>query len=156
MDKNTGIGLLLMAAVFFGFMWLSPKKETVTIEDNDSPSQVAQQPATADSLTSTEQEWLVKNIILNGESVILPDSTHACRLKNGAIDLTVAGNKVSGTVVVDGKVLDWNDVCNKDLKKMSALEQRKAVEAVRTASISIGKYGKFAQFLNGSDSVVKM
>ncbi|MDE6009143.1 MAG: membrane protein insertase YidC [Muribaculaceae bacterium] len=156
MDKNTGIGLLLMAAVFFGFMWLSPKKETVTIEDNDSPSQVAQQPATADSLTSTEQEWLVKNIILNGESVILPDSTHASRLKNGAIDLTVAGNKVSGTVVVDGKVLDWNDVCNKDLKKMSALEQRKAVEAVRTASISIGKYGKFAQFLNGSDSVVKM
>ncbi|MDE6793500.1 MAG: membrane protein insertase YidC [Muribaculaceae bacterium] len=156
MDKNTGIGLLLMAAVFFGFMWLSPKKETVTIEDNDSPSQVAQQPATADSLTSTEQEWLVKNIILNGESVILPDSTHASRLKNGAIDLTVAGNKVSGTVIVDGKVLDWNDVCNKDLKKMSALEQRKAVEAVRTASISIGKYGKFAQFLNGSDSVVKM
>ncbi|MDE5886369.1 MAG: membrane protein insertase YidC [Muribaculaceae bacterium] len=156
MDKNTGIGLLLMAAVFFGFMWLSPKKETVTIEDNDSPSQMAQQPATADSLTSTEQEWLVKNIILNGESVILPDSTHASRLKNGAIDLTVAGNKVSGTVIVDGKVLDWNDVCNKDLKKMSALEQRKAVEAVRTASISIGKYGKFAQFLNGSDSVVKM
>ncbi len=156
MDKNTGIGLLLMAAVFFGFMWLSPKKETVTDTDDSTPSQLAQQPATPDSLSATEQEWLVKNIILNGEPVILPDSTHATRLNDGNINLTVAGNTVSGTVTVDGKTLDWADISRRDLKKMTALEQRKAVEAVRTASISMGRYGKFARFLSGNDSVLKM
>ena len=156
MDKNTGIGLLLMAAVFFGFMWLSPKKEAAIDSDDDTPAQVARQPLTTDSLSSTEQEWLVKNIIMNGETVILPDSTHATRLSDGTLNLTVVGNTVSGTVTVDGKTLDWNDIRTTDLKKMSALEQRKAVEAVRTASISMGKYGKFAKFLSGSDSIVKM
>ncbi|MDE6445055.1 MAG: membrane protein insertase YidC [Muribaculaceae bacterium] len=156
MDKNTGIGLLLMAAVFFGFMWLSPKKETVTDTDDSTPSQLAQQPATPDSLSATEQEWLVKNIILNGEPVILPDSTHATRLNDGNINLTVTGNTVTGTVTVDGKTLDWADVSRRDLKKMTALEQRKAVEAVRTASISMSRYGKFARFLSGNDSVLKM
>ena len=65
MDKNTGIGLLLMAAVFFGFMWLSPKKEAAIDSDDDTPAQVARQPLTTDSLSSTEQEWFVKNIIIN-------------------------------------------------------------------------------------------
>ena len=30
MDKNTIYGLLLMAAIFFGFMWLQPKNENLT------------------------------------------------------------------------------------------------------------------------------
>ncbi|MDE5675944.1 MAG: membrane protein insertase YidC [Muribaculaceae bacterium] len=37
---------------------------------------------------------------------------------------------------------------------MSVMEQRKAVELVRGASISMGRYGKFARFLAGTDSVV--
>ncbi|MDE6578837.1 MAG: membrane protein insertase YidC [Muribaculaceae bacterium] len=39
---------------------------------------------------------------------------------------------------------------------MSMAEQRKAIEAVRVASTSMGRYGKFARFLNGSDSIVKI
>ena len=156
MDKNTGIGLLLMAAVFFGFMWLSPKKEAAAIDDDDTTAPTAVQPSSTDSLTATEKEWLVKNIIVNGDAVILPDSTRASHLKDGNIDLTVAGNNITGTVNVNGKTLDWNDVANTDLTKMSALEQRKAVEIVRTASLSMGKYGKFARFLTGSDSIIRM
>lgn len=159
MDKNTVIGLLLMAAVFFGFMWLSPRKAPV--EDTAGTSQTAskEQPAAAatiDSLSDTEKEWLVKNIIENGEAVVLSDSTHAYRLNDGAISLTTAGNTVTGNVTVDGKTLDWNDVCNADLKKMTVVEQRKAVEAVRNASLSMGRYGKFARFLSGTDSVLTL
>ena len=55
MDKNTVIGLLLMAAVFFGFMWLSPRQtpseDSGTEEATEMSAQVAN---TIDSLTSVE------------------------------------------------------------------------------------------------------
>ena len=136
MDKNTVTGLLLMAAVFFGFMWLSPRKSPVETPEKEETTSTAAAPATtADALSATEKEWLVKNIIENGEPVVLPDSTHATRLNDGAISLTVAGDSVSGTVTVDGKVLDWGDIVRADMKKMSVQQQRKAIEAVRTASL---------------------
>ncbi len=158
MDKNTVIGLLLMAAVFFGFMWLSPKKAPVEDPDmtEETASNMTAASGTVDSLSSTEKEWLVKNIIENGESVVLADSTHAARLNDGAISLTAIGDSVSGSVTVDGVTLDWGDVLRADLKKMTVQQQRKAVEAVRAASLSMGRYGKFARFLSGTDSVVRV
>lgn len=158
MDKNTVIGLLLMAAVFFGFMWLSPKKAPVEEPDltEETASNITAASGTVDSLSSTEKEWLVKNIIENGETVVLADSTHAARLNDGAISLTAIGDSVSGSVTVDGVTLDWGDVLRADLKKMTVQQQRKAIEAVRAASLSMGRYGKFARFLSGTDSVVRV
>lgn len=158
MDKNTVIGLLLMAAVFFGFMWLSPKKAPVEEPDvtEETASNATAASGAVDSLSATEKEWLVKNIIENGETVVLADSTHAARLNDGAISLTAVGDSVSGSVTVDGVNLDWGDVLRADLKKMTVQQQRKAIEAVRTASLSMGRYGKFARFLSGSDSVVRV
>lgn len=157
MDKNTGIGLLLMAVVFFGFMWLSPRNVPESEpEESESVQSTAPQASSVDSLSATEREWLVKNIIEHGEQVVLPDSTHAARLTDGNVNLLAVGDSVSGTVTVDGKILDWNDICRADLKKMSALEQRKAVETVRNASLSMGRYGKFARFLTGTDSIIRM
>lgn len=157
MDKNTGIGLLLMAVVFFGFMWLSPRNVPESEpEESESVQSTAPQASSVDSLSATEREWLVKNIIEHGEQVVLPDSTHAARLTDENVNLLAVGDSVSGTVTVDGKILDWNDICRADLKKMSALEQRKAVETVRNASLSMGRYGKFARFLTGTDSIIRM
>lgn len=157
MDKNTGIGLLLMAVVFFGFMWLSPRNVPESEpEENESVQSNAPHASSVDSLSATEREWLVKNIIEHGEQVVLADSTHAARLIDGNVNLLAVGDSVRGTVTVDGKILDWSDICRADLKKMSALEQRKAVEIVRNASLSMGRYGKFARFLTGSDSIVRM
>ena len=98
----------------------------------------------------------MKNIIEHGETVVLADSTHAARLNDGAINLTVAGDSVTGTVTVDGKTSAGGMFCRADLKKMTVKEQQKAVEAVRNASLSMGRYGKFAKFLTGSDSVVRL
>lgn len=158
MDKNTVIGLLLMAAVFFGFMWLTPKNAPVEApEETEEPAGVVDAVAgTVDSLSPTEKEWLVKNIIENGEAVVLADSTHASRLNDGSISLTAVGDSVCGSVTVDGVTLDWGDVVRADLKKMTVKQQRQAIEAVRSASLSMGRYGKFARFLSGSDSVVRL
>ena len=157
MDKNTGIGLLLMAVVFFGFMWLSPRNVPESEpEERENVQSTAPHASSVDSLSATEREWLVKNIIEHGEQVVLADSTHASRLIDGNVNLLAVGDSVRGTVTVDGKILDWSDICRADLKKMSVLEQRKGVEIVRNASLSMGRYGKFARFLTGSDSIVRM
>ena len=158
MDKNTATGLLLMAAVFFAFMWLSPKKTPAQDEQmtEETAQQAAQVATTVDSLSPTEKEWLLKNIVEHGETVILADSTHATRLADGAINLVAVGDSVTGTVTIDGETLNWADICRKDLKKMTVQQQRKAVEAVRNASLSMGRYGKFSRFLSGTDSVVNL
>ena len=158
MDKNTLIGLLLMALVFFGFMFWGPKDQ-IKVENNDEITEVAPPPAgeaLIDSLSTSERSWLVKNIMTNGEPVLRADSVPAMRFVNGAVDLTAAGDKVTGTVTVDGKTFDWADVERIDLEKMTPAQQGKAVKAVREASMAIGRYGRFAQFLVGTDSIVKL
>ncbi len=142
-----------MAAVFFGFMWLTHRNEAVTEPEREQESAAAAQAVAAvDSLSATEKEWLVKNIIEHGETVVLPDSTHASRLSDGVIDLVAVGDSVRGTVTVDGQTLSWADICRADLKKMTVKQQQKAVETVRKASLSMGRYGKFSRFLSGSDT----
>ena len=68
------------------------------------------------------------------------------------IDLVAVGDSVRGTVTVDGQTLSWADICRADLKKMTVKQQQKAVETVRKASLSMGRYGKFSRFLSGSDT----
>lgn len=155
MDKNTIYGLILMALVFFGFMWLTPREtpEPPTDTADDTATAEASAPA-ADSLTETEREWLVNNIAETGEQVVLADSTRAARLTQGTVSLTAAGDSLWGTVVVDGTTLQWRDIEAGDLRKMSALQQRKAVEAVKALSNSVGRYGRFARFLTGTNRTV--
>lgn len=157
MDKNTIYGLILMALVFLGFMWLTPREtpEPPTDTADDTATAEASAPA-ADSLTETEREWLVNNIAETGEQVVLADSTRAARLTQGAVSLTAAGDSLWGTVVVDGTTLQWRDIEAGDLRKMSALQQRKAVEAVKALSNSVGRYGRFARFLTGTDRTVTL
>ena len=119
-------------ALLFGFMWLTPKESTEAGADDDIARAIPQTAARVDSLSATEHEWLVKNIIEHGETVVLADSTHAQRLNDSAINLTVAGDSVTGTVTVDGKTLSWRDVCRADLKKMTVKEQRKLWRLLET------------------------
>ena len=152
MDKNTVTGLILIAAVFFGFMWFAPKPK---VELPQNQQETADQPVAAnvnaiDSLTSSEIKWLIKNIVDNGESISADDSISIRRYNNGVIDLTSDGNSVNGTVTVDNTPLEWGDIMAADLSKMTPAQQRKAIELVREASTSLGRYGMFARFLSGA------
>jgi YidC/Oxa1 family membrane protein insertase len=160
MDKNTVYGLLLMAAVFLGFMWLStPNKEqqnqtTTTTQVDESSATAAQQGL--DSLSATEKEWLVKNIIDNGQSKLLDDGSHIVSLQEGGLNLTLKGDSLSGTVTVGNRTFSWEEVMNGDPAVISSVEQRQAIEAIRTASNSMGRYGKFSRFLTGENKTVSL
>lgn len=155
MDKNTLNGLLMMLAVFLIFMWLQPKNnETDNSSQSENTTQGTPLAVMADSLNTTEREWLVKNIVDNGVPETLSDSTRAYRLTQGPVNLTLAGDSIWGTVEVDGDKLAWGDITRGDIKKVGIDRQRKAIAAIKSMSESLGKYGKFSKFLAGSDSKV--
>ena len=156
MDKNTVNGLLLMAVVFALFVWLSPKPtETEKAESKNAQTAQATDTATVpDSLTATEMQWLVKNISDNGTVTTMPDSSRVTRLQQGSLDLTLKGDSVYGTVTVAGRQLSFADIRRANLERMTVAEQRQAVAAVRDASQSLGKYGRFSRFLTGPNDTV--
>ncbi|MCH5224552.1 MAG: membrane protein insertase YidC [Muribaculaceae bacterium] len=157
MDKNTIIGLLLMAAVFFGFMWFAPKDDIKVPEEATPPEETERvvSDLAIDSLSPSELKWLLKNIAEHGNPVA-SDSIMLHNYTNPLVNLTSDGKSVSGSVNVDGVTLDWKDIKAGDLSKMTVAQQRQAVEIVRQASVEIGKYGKFAPFLAGTDSIIKL
>ena len=157
MDKNTLNGLLLMAAVFLLFMWLSPKgKEESNNADANSAQTEQAASVNAEPFSPTEMEWLANNISNNGTVTTLADSTRVTRLSQAGVDLSLKGDSVFGTVTVNGRQLDWNEVRNADLSKMSAAEQKQAIEMVRNLSNNMGKYGKFAKFTTGENKTVRL
>ncbi len=72
------------------------------------------------------------------------------------MNLSLRGDSVYGTVTVNGRDLDWAAVAAGDITRMSVSEQRKAIEAVRMASVNLGRYGKFARFLAGTPQTVRL
>lgn len=149
MDKNTIYGLVLMAAIFFAFVWLSPKPEAnpdaAVTPDNVTENTVSG----VDSLTDTEREWLIKNIAENGKSHLLEDGRHAVVLSQDGINLTLVGDSLFGTVTVDGKALDWADISALPDGRLDPAQHRAALATIRELSNSMGRYGRFAQFLKG-------
>lgn len=159
MDKNTINGLLAILAVFILFMWLSPKNNTENERSAQEEQTIQGTPVatTLDSLTQQESEWLRSNIIENGVPETLADSTRAYRLEQGPVNLTLAGDSVWGTVEVEGEKLAWGDLSSPAAAtKIGIKRQRKAIDIVRQASISLGKYGRFSRFLTGTDSKVRL
>ena len=159
MDKNTINGLLAMLAVFILFMWLSPKNNTENERSAQEEQTIQGTPVatTLDSLTQQESEWLRSNIIENGVPETLADSTRAYRLEQGPVNLMLAGDSVWGTVEVEGEKLAWGDLNSPAAAtKIGIKRQRKAIDIVRQASISLGKYGRFSRFLTGTNSKVRL
>lgn len=156
MDKNTTNALLLMLLVFFLFMWLSPKPDAPQQQQAEEPETVTQTAVntSVDSLTGSDREWLVKNIVEHGTRV--PGETPAYRLNQNGVNLTLTGSQISGTVTVEGRDIEWADIANADTAKMTVAEQNKAIQAVRNLTQDLGRYGSFARFLAGTPQTVKM
>ncbi|MCM1369258.1 MAG: membrane protein insertase YidC [Candidatus Amulumruptor caecigallinarius] len=157
MDKNTLNGLLLMLLVFAAFMWFTPKEQAPE-KQPETPDVATETPVSlnVDKLSDSDREWLMKSIAANGVMTVGADSLRTYTLNQDGMNLTLRGDSVYGTVLVDGRNLQWADVVAADLQKMTVAEQRKAVEMVRNATVALDKYGKFAQFLSGKEKIIKL
>ena len=148
MDKNTVTGLILMALVFFAFMWLRPKNEPVAT-DSQADNNKIENVAANDSLSANEREWLVKNIVTNGTDEVMSDGRHASRINERGVNLAVSGDSVFGTVEVDGTPYSWSELSNRREASIPAAIRAKGIEIVKEVSNTMGRYGRFSQFLVG-------
>ena len=157
MDKNTVYGLILMALVFFGFMWFTSPDPAAVEEQAQTEQTLADNNQTAPAIFSdTEHEWLVKNILSNGTPVAADNGATAVAINSGDVHLSLIGDSIYGTVTVNGKELDWNAISARDLSAMSAAERIAAIDKVRALSNSIGRYGRFASFLTGDNKTITL
>ena len=158
MDRNTIIGIVLMAAVFFGFMWLSPKqnatKEMKRVEDTEQPASA--QTMTPDSLSAQERQWLMENVKKEGTPVKLADGRTAYKVNENGVDLTVCDNQVSGYVSVGNTRVSLDELLANSSQALDVAQQRKGVEMVKNLSQYLLKYGKFSRFLAGKEEIVEL
>lgn len=158
MDKNTIYGLILMALIFVGFMWLSPKNE----QSAESSSPAATEQAAAenaatrpDALSANELQWLKNNIAANGDTSVNEEGQRVYTHRDSSMDLSLCGDSIYGTVTVEGRTYPLADLMAAKAE-IPVADQRKAIEAIRSTSTSMGRFGKFSRFLTGSDSKVTL
>ncbi|MDE6247806.1 MAG: YidC/Oxa1 family insertase periplasmic-domain containing protein, partial [Muribaculaceae bacterium] len=156
MDKNTISGLILMAVVFFAFMWLSPKKEKIdtTSSDPSATEQTAQN--SFSPLSDQELSWLRNNLAANGESSVDAEGVRCYNHSDANMSLSLKGDSLYGTVNVNGSTYALSDIIDPSSSAVDQNARREAVELLRNTSTSMGKFGKFSKFLAGQDTKVKM
>ena len=154
MDRNTLTGLVLMAAILFGFMYLNKPDATQNMEaDVARMEQTAEKasPATTvtDTITPADLASLREAILSAG--TVQTDGSH--RLTTAAVDLTVdSAAAVAGTIHA-GK--PTGDVSFADLAAGAASlgpdDRRMALETLRKAVADAHKYKAFAGKLGGEN-----
>lgn len=154
MDRNTLTGLVLMAAILFGFMYLNKPDATQNMEaDVAHMEQTAEKAApaavTTDTITPADLASLREAILSAG--TVQADGSH--RLTTAAVDLTVdSAAAVAGTIHA-GK--PTGDVSFADLAAGTASlgpdDRRMALETLRKAVADAHKYKAFAGKLGGEN-----
>ena len=140
MDKNTVIGMLLMCAVIFGFMYFQPKEE----------SQRNQQPKATTENSASEVTNASVDTLTRAEMTLLDTLT----AKNGSItldgvNLSNEGGKATGTVKIDNKTISLSSLAMS--KSDDPRSQNLAVQAVKRVISKYAQASAFSGNLTGED-----
>ena len=148
--------MLLMGLVIFGFMWLQKPSEAEMAErqrqmDSIAAVQKAEQQRSigegnVDTL-STEDLSHIKSVL---ESMPAENAT----INNEGVMLTLKDGKISGTVKVGDKVLEWDEVTAAESKDPAS--HNLAVQAVERVLDTYAKNGSFASSLSGTEQFVSL
>ena len=162
MDKNTIIGLCLMFLVIMGFTWLNQpsdeqlaaaKAQQEQAEANTKQQTKAEASTTvADTLTADDINRLKSSIQLYGRQSADQAGNTVYSLESNDANLTLSGDKVSGTVKVNGKDVDYETVnSSSDIRT-----RNQAIAALKAAVMSYAKSGDFAKCLTGENKTVTL
>ncbi len=152
MDRNTLTGLVLMAAILFGFMYLNKPDAVQNMEaDNARMEQLAREEAAkggvvADTLTPADIASLREAILSAG--TVTPEGR---RLHTAAVDLTADSAGISGTVTAAATgAVSYADLASNS-PTLGPDDRRVLLKALRGAVADAHKYKAFAGHLGGDD-----
>lgn len=164
MDKNTILGLLMMAAVVFGFMYLNkPSEEEIQAQkalqeqaerQKKLEAEAAERAAlTFDSITPGETASLRQVIAAAG----VADSAGRHNYSTSTARLSVdADGQLAGTVSALDTTVSVADLVN---NRIGALTRRQAIDAaanLRRAIADGDRYGSFGRHLHGDSATVTL
>ena len=157
MDKNNLLGLLLMGAIIFGFMYINqPSEEEIAAtqkaqieatQNNSQNDEVA-----IDTLTSNQVSKLVAMVKASGEAQ--NDGTYA--LSTGNVNLRCDSTTLSGTVSVNNNIIDVKKIVANDLNEYPRPVAKAAVEALISSVNRYDSFGNFAQYMGGKGDTLTL
>ena len=168
MDKNTLVGILLMGAVIFGFMYLNrPSEEQLEAQRQEQLQREADAQARRDAeaadamriqtLTDADLTTLRNAVKLYGKADN-SGSGAEYSFRSDAIDLRVVNDSVlEGSVMTAGGAIDINNLISG--KFADGTEPRHAAAASRTlrdAISDLARYKNFATHLSGTEETVTL
>ena len=145
MDKNTLWGMICMAAIFFGFMWLQPKPEPAP--EAAPVAQQTSEPEKTDSLDAVLEARLARavreiGIAQDGGNYVLADES---------FNLTVDSTRVEGTVSIGTNKVAIADLRATADSKIPADVRRAALNELSDLVTRSQKYKAFARSMGGSN-----
>ena len=158
MDKNNLLGLLLMGAIIFGFMYINqPSDEEIAAaqkaqieatQNNDSQNEEI----AIDSLTPNQVSKLVAMVKASGEAQ--NDGTYT--LATGNVDLRCDSTTLSGTVTINNNTVDVKKIVANDLAELPRPVAKAAVEALISSIDRYDSFGNFAQYMGGNSDTLTL
>lgn len=164
MDKNTLLGLVMMACVVFGFMWLNKPSEEQLAAQRAEQEQMAEQAriqaeeaariaSQPDSVSAAERTSLITTI----KQVGTTDSVNGTvSFADANVNITIDGQNISGQVKAAGSSIDINDLLANNFSNLTLAQSKAAVANLRSALENAGRYSTFARYLSGSDETIKL
>ena len=159
MDKNTLLGLLLMAACLFGFMYFNkPSEEELARRKAEQEQLAARQEAAdetaivtfTDSLTQSDGKALAAAVSTAGN----PDGKGGYTLVNEIVSLSADSTGINGTIKAASTDIDVSDVLSNRFGSLSPEQRTDAVANVRKTIAQVQKYKSFARHLSGANDSV--
>ncbi len=156
MDKNTLIGMLLMAAVIFGFMWLNRPSEAELAEQQRQMDSIAavQKAEQQRDITAGAVDTLTTDELTHLMSVLENMPEDNATINNGGVILSLKDGKIDGTVTVGNKTVKWDEV--NSATSADPATHNLAVQAVQRALDVYAKNGSFAASLTGTEQMVTL
>ena len=143
MDKNTIIGMLLMCAVIFGFMYLQqPSEEQLAEQRKAQQEQLA-----AEKAQQAVAAGAVSDTLATAEVALLDSLSRNATIATDAVHLTSVDGHAAGTIKVDGKEVTLDQV---KAVLGDPRTQNLAVAAVKAALDKYAKNAPFAAHLTGT------
>ncbi len=161
MDKNTIIGLLLMFLVIMGFTWMNqPSEEEIAAakaqqelaEKTAKEKEDDKMPMYTDSMSADDINRLKSSIQLYGRAQKNEDGSTNYSLNSNDAHLNLIGDEISGTIMVNGKEVDFQTIYSTtDIKT-----RNNAIAALKDAVYTYTRSGEFAKCLTGEDKIVTL
>lgn len=155
MDKNTITGLLLMAAVMFGFLWLSKPSEAEQAAEAARREQARAakeeaEAAPAFTITAADSAALAATVRSMGSA----NDNGTYSFANEYFDLTIDSlGTLSGTYTDGNASVSINDLTG-GRAQLDARALSDAASRIKDLTVNAAKYAGFARYLSGENKEV--